>query len=196
MLFSLPLINATPSLGKVHLAKGIEMGKRPDLTGGGLVRSSGGLTLIKSLRKADIHFKSDERILGDSDFVDKALKSTNELLQRRYALKAEGWILDKLAEKTAAICGLDPEQIFMPSKQPIQVKARSLFCYRAVGELGVATTKSAELLKITQSAVSICVRRGEQIVQIPTCGPCCITAEPVAVIVQRAGLADIKFLIF
>lgn len=150
---------------KAHLAKGIELGKRPDLTGGGLVRSSGGWAVIKSLRKANIHFKSDERILGDSDFVDEVLKSANEKLQRRYALKAEGWNLDKLAEKATAIYGLDPGQIFMPGKQPIKVKARSVFCYWSVRELGVTTTQLAELLKISQPAVSICVRRGEQIVQ-------------------------------
>ena len=150
---------------KAHLAKGIEMGKRPDLTGGGLVRSSGGWAVIKSLRKANIHLKSDERILGDSDFVDEVLKSAHEKLQRRYALRAEGWNLDKLAEKAGALYGLDPEQIFMPGKQPIRVKARSLFCYWAARELGIATTKLAELLKVSQPAVSICVRRGEQIVQ-------------------------------
>lgn len=150
---------------KEHLSKGVEMRKRLELTGGGLVRSSGGWAVIKSLRKANIHLKSDERILGDSDFVEKVLKSAHEKLQRRYALKAEGWNLDKLAEKAGEICGLDPEQIFMPGKQPIKVKARSMFCYWAARELGVATTKLAEMLKISQPAVSICVRRGEQIVQ-------------------------------
>ena len=150
---------------KAHLARGVEMGKQPELTGGGLVRSSGGWAVIKSLRKANIHFKSDERILGDSDFVDEVLKSADEKLQRRYALKAEGWDLDKLAEKAGTICGLDREQIFKPGKQPIKVKARSMFCYWAVRELGVTTTQLAEMLRISQPAVSICVRRGEQIVQ-------------------------------
>jgi len=64
---------------KAHLAKGIEMGKRPELTGGGLIRSSGGWAAIKSLRKADIHFKSDERILGDSDFVDEVLRASEKM---------------------------------------------------------------------------------------------------------------------
>ncbi len=150
---------------KAHLAEGIEMGKRPDLTGGGLVRSSGGWAVIKSMRKAGIHLKSDERILGDSDFVDDVLKSADESLQRRYALMAEGWSLDKLAAKAAAIYGLDPNQIFMPGKRPIKVKARSVFCYRASRELGVAMTRLAGLLKISQPAASICVRRGKRIVR-------------------------------
>ena len=86
-------------------------------------------------------------------------------MQRRYALKAEGWNIDKLAAQAGAIYGLDPKQIFIPGKQPLRVKARSLFCYWAVRELGVTTTQLAGLLHISQPAVSICVNRGEQIVQ-------------------------------
>lgn len=48
----------------------------PDLTGGGLLRSIGGWTVLKGLRKAGIRVKGDERILGDSDFVKNVLEST------------------------------------------------------------------------------------------------------------------------
>jgi hypothetical protein len=114
---------------KIHLAKGIAMGERPDLTGGGLVRSSGGWSTIKAARKDNVHLKSDERILGDSDFVDQVLRNADESLDRRHGLMAKGWDLHKLAEKAAGICGLEPEQIYLPGKQPVRVKARSLFCY-------------------------------------------------------------------
>ena len=77
---------------KAYIAEGIEMGKRPDLTGGGLIRSSGGWSEIKSARKTNTHIKSDERILGDSDFVAEVLKAADESLHHRYALKAKGWI--------------------------------------------------------------------------------------------------------
>jgi predicted transcriptional regulator len=40
-----------------------------------------------------------------------------------------------------------------------------MFCYWAVRELGVTTTKLAALPKISQPAVSMCVRRGELIAQ-------------------------------
>ena len=43
--------------------KGIPEGKKPKLTGGGLIRSAGGWGVLKSLRRMKIHFKSDERIL-------------------------------------------------------------------------------------------------------------------------------------
>ena len=149
---------------KAYLAQGIEMGKRPDLIGGGLVRSAGGWAVIKSLRKANIHVKSDERILGDSDFVEDVLKAADESLQRRCALEAEGWTLDRVAQRAATLVGVDPAQIFIPGKQPSKVKARSLFCYWATTELGFTMTRLAEVLKISQPSVSICARRGEQMV--------------------------------
>jgi hypothetical protein len=34
------------------------MGERPDPTGGGLVRSRGGWSMIKALRKDNVHFES------------------------------------------------------------------------------------------------------------------------------------------
>jgi len=55
------------------IKKGIEQGKRPDLVGGGLIRSAGGWSAIKALRRIGAYQKGDERILGDSDFVKKVL---------------------------------------------------------------------------------------------------------------------------
>jgi len=49
--------------------KGIEQGKRSDFVGGGLIRSAGGWSAIKALRRIGAYQKGDERILGDSDFV-------------------------------------------------------------------------------------------------------------------------------
>ena len=45
---------------------GLSTGKRPELTGGGLVRSAGGWNGLQALRQMKDHMKSDERILGDS----------------------------------------------------------------------------------------------------------------------------------
>ncbi len=75
-------------------------------TGGGLIRSSGGFRRIK------IHFKSDERILGDSDFVDKVLKTADEALEHKYQLKTQGYDLNALAGRVAEVISIKPEEIF------------------------------------------------------------------------------------
>ena len=58
---------------------GVAQGRRRDLVGGGLVRSLGGWAEAEKLRlKGQEHIKSDERILGDSDFVDSVLAGAEE----------------------------------------------------------------------------------------------------------------------
>ena len=148
---------------KQFVLKGLKQGNRPELTGGGLVRSSGGWSAIKSLGKAILHSKSDERLLGNSDFVESVLQAAEESFERKYDLKARGYDLDRLAKRVAALYSMDPQQIFEPGKQPIKVKARSLFCFWAVRELGYTMADLAPQLKISQPAVSNCTQRGERI---------------------------------
>ena len=148
---------------KIFVQKGIQDGRRSEFTGGGLIRSSGGWSVIKALRRANIHFKSDERILGDSDFVERVLKAADESFERKYQLKSQGYDINTLADRVAEIFSIKPEEIFQPGKQPTKVKARSLLCHWAVRELGFTMTELAQKLKISQPSVSICVQRGERI---------------------------------
>jgi REP element-mobilizing transposase RayT len=143
--------------------KAIGEGTRPELTGGGMVRSVGGWKKIKSLRQSGWHLKSDERILGDSDFVEAVLEHQQEKMDRRYRLKAAGYDLDKLIERVCERFDLAPEDILEPGKQPKQVQAKSLVCYLAVRKLGLKGTEVGQRLRLTQSAVSRAVQRGKRI---------------------------------
>jgi putative transposase len=59
---------------RAYVEQGIEVGRRADLIGGGLIRSCGGWKAVKALRRLRIHAKGDERILGESDFVLQGLR--------------------------------------------------------------------------------------------------------------------------
>jgi REP-associated tyrosine transposase len=61
----------------------IGQGHRPELAGGGLVRSQGGWSQVVSMRKRGEAEKSDdERILGSGDFVEKIVAETEERQNR------------------------------------------------------------------------------------------------------------------
>jgi REP element-mobilizing transposase RayT len=143
--------------------KGVLMGKRRDLVGGGLIRSVGGWEALKAFSQLKIHVKGDERILGDSDFVESVLEEQNERLARRDHLQARGVDFDTIADRVAKIFDLKPEEVMSSGKKPQRVKARSLLCYWAVKELDMSGAKVACQLKITNSAVSRSVARGEKI---------------------------------
>ena len=145
------------------LEKGLALGKRPDLTGGGLIRSIGGWDTLKSLRRMQGHLKGDERILGDSDFVQEVLNVANENMEKKYQLKAKGYDFDKILEKVGRLFNLKPENLLIPSKQRNRVKARSLICYWAVKEIGISSLYVAARLGIKQPSVSRAAIRGEKI---------------------------------
>jgi len=142
--------------------KAVEQGRRSELTGGGLVRSSGGWGVLKSMQRMRVHLKGDERILGDSDFVESVLRTANENMERKYRLKATGYNFDKIVNRVTVFFQLKPAEILLPTKQQHRVKARSLLCFWAVKELGMSSIAVADMLGITQPAVSRLAQRGER----------------------------------
>ncbi|OEU52690.1 MAG: transposase [Desulfobacterales bacterium C00003060] len=148
---------------RAYVKKGVGEGRRPDLVGGGFVRSLGGWVKAKTLQKRQGRLKGDERILGDSDFVLKALEACGEAFERKYCLQAKGYDIGKVARRVAGIFAMKPEEIYAPGKHRRVVQARSLFCYWCVRELGVSATALAKKLRLSQPAVSISVQRGETI---------------------------------
>lgn len=145
------------------VSKGISLGKRPDLTGGGLLRSFGGWTAVKASRKAGIRLKGDERILGDSKFVEKILKASEESFEQKYELRARGVNFKHVKERVAEIMGITPEEVTARDKSPQTVRARSLLCFWSHRKLGMSTIDIARILNMSQPAISRSSRRGEKI---------------------------------
>lgn len=143
---------------------GIDQGRLDELTGGGLVRSAGGWSEVKELRRqGQDHVMSDERVLGDSAFVDAVLSQATERYERHYELKRHGYDLDRIAERVAEIYGMEPREILSRGKQHRKVKARSLCCFWAVSELGMSLRELAGRLEMSSPAVGFSVERGERI---------------------------------
>ena len=141
--------------------EGIGMGRRPELTGGGFIRSAGGWMALKSGQAAGGgRTKSDERILGEGEFVESVLKEADETIERRQWLQAQGYDFQKVVSRAGELSGMNAEEVIKPGKQPQRAKARSLVCYWAVLELGLVGTSVAKMLGMSQSAVSKAVQRG------------------------------------
>jgi len=146
------------------MEQGIPRGRREDLTGGGLIRSIGGWTEVEHLKqRRHDHIMSDERILGDSAFVEDLLSQADEAYERRYKLKRLGYDADRIAKRVAGIYDMDPDEIYSKGKQQKKVMARSLFCFWAVKELGMSLRELARQLEISPPAVGYSVERGEAI---------------------------------
>ena len=161
-LFGKNLRTSRPGYRK-FVQKGLSQGKRPDLTGGGLIRSAGGWAAVKAMRKANIFQKSDERLLGDGEFVEKVLMQAQEQMERKYALQAKGFDLDNVVQRVSELMSINRDDIFSRGKEPYRVAARSLFCYWAVRELDISMSQLSKLLNLLIPGVSFSVRRGKKI---------------------------------
>jgi len=148
---------------RAFVEKGIPEGRRPELVGGGLLRSSGGWMGLREFRNLGIRVKGDERILGDSDFVETVLKTAKEALEEKYELKAHGYDFNWVVSRVAESMGMVPEEVTAFGKSSRTVKARALLCYWAHRKLGMTATEIAKRLKMGQPAVSRLSKRGEQI---------------------------------
>jgi len=150
---------------QAFVEKGIAEGRRIDLTGGGLIRSGGGWAAVLEKRRAKIFEKSDERILGDGDFVEQVLSAAQEQMEHSYRLASEGYDLDKVASRVCDIVQVEPSEVWAAGKEPKRVEARSLLCYWAVRDLGISMAELSRRLKLSLSGVSLSVKRGERIAQ-------------------------------
>jgi len=147
------------------IQQGIALGKRPELTGGGLIRSLGGRAEVKALRRTKTYMKGDERILGDLDFVQGLLDRSKEAYDRRYRLKAKGYNLDTITRRVSELLDLSTKDVWSRGKYRRIVAARSLLCYWAVNELGMSVSELARKFEVSATTISQSVLRGKALAQ-------------------------------
>lgn len=148
---------------ETFISKGVAAGRRPELVGGGLIRSAGGWSALIGCRQSGIRIKGDERILGSSDFVEITLKQADERLAEKSRLQADGPNLETLIEKAAVYFEVDIEELTTPSKERRISHARSVVCYLAVRKLIISCANVARTLKISPSTVSKAVIKGRAV---------------------------------
>ena len=144
--------------------KGVAAGRRPDLTGGGLVRSAGGWSAIRAMRSGESRMKGDERILGHGDFVETVLKAARENLDRKYRIRALGYDFDWLVDRVLGLFDLTFDDLMTSGKQRRAVQARSVLCYWGTRELGLSAVWISKKLNIASSTASESAMRGRQII--------------------------------
>jgi putative transposase len=133
---------------------GIHEGRRPDLVGGGLIRSLGGWSQVKSLRRVSGKIYSDERILGSSEFVKEAIIDVEEKVKETLRLKNEIMDLESLVDKICDNEIVEKEELLTGSKKKRVVKCRKIFCQIAVKKMGYSGADVARFLGVTTSAVN------------------------------------------
>jgi hypothetical protein len=136
------------------VAEGLPMGRRPDLVGGGLIRSAGGWSQVLSLRRHGEGLASDERILGGGEFIAEVLSQAEDKLQETLRLKAEKIDLKKLSSRVSRSEGVEWDLVRSGSRVRKVVLVRRLFCQLAVKKFGYSGAEVARYLGASTSSVT------------------------------------------
>lgn len=138
-----------------------EVDQREDLGGGGVVRSHGGWESVARLRKEHIFCIGDERILGSSEFVEKALAHDRLAVDGKTLLGQQGWSLEKLTQRVSDHLGISVAALRSKARSNDLSVAKSLICYWGTQEIGLSCREIADRLNISQQAVSSWVPKGK-----------------------------------
>jgi len=111
------------------VAEGIEQGRRPELVGGGLIRSLGGRFEGLALRRRGEKEASNQRILGDGDFVEQVLSESQDLTKENLRFTSGRMDLWKLSQKASKVLDISQGELRWGSRRQQVVEARQvLFC--------------------------------------------------------------------
>lgn len=135
--------------------KGVKSGA---LSGGGLIRSQGGLEMVMRTRARDGE-EYDTRVLGGGEFVRWVEKAGVPIHQPHEFKGTVADLLQKVAEKEA----VPLEEIEHKGKTTARgSRTRGLISYLAVAFLGEKKNALADRFQVTPLAVTKLYRRGEQ----------------------------------
>jgi putative transposase len=139
------------------------MGKRPDLMGQGLRRNATGWGGEQGTDQSRINWRGDERILGDEEFIQEALRRAKEAMIKREKYKRAGWSLDRLAKKVCQIMSVQAEDLQKKGRQNRISYAKGLLAYWGYREIGINGADIARFLDMSRPSLNKMISLGEQV---------------------------------
>jgi len=138
---------------------GLDEGKNPVLSGGGLLRSHGGWSQVLAMkRKGDIQ-ESDERILGSGDFVQAILREAEDKDLRQLKIRRSGRTLEKIIAEECKKAGIKEIELSSGSRRSIVSRVRSRIAYRGRDELALSAAEMARSLGVATSSITRAIER-------------------------------------
>jgi putative transposase len=134
--------------------EGVSQGRRPELVGGGLIRSLGGWSQVLSLRRRGGKVASDERILGSEGFIERLLSEAEEREKETLRFSRKVPDLATLARRIVKEEGIEESELRSGMRKKRVVKGRRMLCQLAVGKMGHPGAEVARFLGVTTSSVN------------------------------------------
>ena len=138
----------------MFVTEGVKDKRRDDLSGGGILRTAGGWKGLADLKRNKESVMGDERILGDSEFVERSLLTANQQDKEITLLNRKVCSLNDLVKNACEFFKIDIDRLKSKSKTSELRKARSMICYIASQKLSISGSDIGRNMDLSRSAVS------------------------------------------
>jgi putative transposase len=145
-----------------YLQEGIAQGRRPELVGGGLVRSLGGWAEVQAVRRRAASVLADPRILGTGAFVERLLTEGDARLQNQRARAIRLGEAEAVVRAECQRAGISAEELQMGGRRRRLSAVRSCLALRLVTHLGLSLAEAARHLGVSTSALARTMARAEE----------------------------------
>ena len=142
-----------------YVAEGVSQGHRPELVGGGLIRSLGGWSgVLGRKRRGDLPL-ADPRILGVDEFVERVLKEAESKVQHSFSPFRVAERVRRLIEDTCLGKGIHRAELEGGSRRATVSQLRMELAHRILHEFGLPLAEIARQLGVSTSAISKIITR-------------------------------------
>jgi putative transposase len=145
-----------------YVKDGIASGNRPELVGGGLIRSMGGWSEVLAMRTRKEKHAFDSRVLGDSEFVQEIKSDLDDLIKKNLRISGQKIDLKELCNRVCAREGVSLGELISGSRRHVAIKSRRIVSWIAVRELGYSGAEVARYLGVTNSCITRFIASGEK----------------------------------
>ena len=137
-----------------YVAEGIKDGQREDLVGGGLIRTLGGWSQVLSLRQTKDKVFSDERILGQDQFVERILSEADSRIKSQLSINDQKMNIEKMILDVCREEGINLAELKGGSRRGNHSQVRAQLALKLVEDYGLTMAETARQLGVSTSAIS------------------------------------------
>lgn len=134
--------------------QGVAAGRRPELVGGGLVRSLGGWSQVISLRRRGVRELADERVLGSGEFAERILKEADPRVREQYSARERKNRVEEFISELCQRQNVSITELRSGSRRRSMARLRAQIARGLVESRGISMAEVARWVGVSTSAIS------------------------------------------
>jgi putative transposase len=143
------------------MEEGKDQGQRPELVGGGLIRSLGGWSQVLSLRGRRKKMEYDSRILGDGDFVAEIIREADKKVRRYFRAGEVNNSIDNSIKEICLKEGVSEQELRLGVGTRKYSRVRAKIAYQLSHEFGISRAEIARQMGVCTSAIAKAIQNIE-----------------------------------